>query len=242
MSYPYFFINPNDVSGNSILLTGESFNHLANVLRAKQGDIIEVSDNRSNIYICKIAEIGKDKVILNIEKSKKIQTSLPRIILFQSIIKKNAMEYIIQKATEIGIDEIVPVISDRVVVNKKISKKTERWNKIAKAASKQSRRAMVSKVLNPVEISNIKAEDFDIFFMPYIQKKEEVDLANFLMDKDIEKISYAIGPEGGFTEREANLLIKKGAKIINFGKNILRSETAAIYFLSIIDFLLKHGK
>ncbi len=239
MSYPFFFVNPNDISGSAIVLRGEDYNHLANALRAKTGDIVEVSDNSSYRYTCRIAEIRQGKVVLETEKREKIKKFLPKITLFQCIIKKNAMEYLIQKVTEIGIDKIIPVMSKRVVVDKKILRKAERWNKIAESASKQSRRSISSKVLAPVSLGDIQSGDYDLFFVPYEQKKEKYSFSGALKHGQARNIGYIIGPEGGFERGEVDLLIKKGAQAVSLGNNILRSETAAIYFLSVIDYLLK---
>ncbi|MGM0367059.1 MAG: RsmE family RNA methyltransferase [Actinomycetota bacterium] len=239
MSYAFFFVNPNDISGNTIVLRGQDYNHLANALRAKTGDIVEVSDNSSYRYTCRIAEIRQGKAVLEAKKREKIKRISPQITLFQCIIKKNAMEYLIQKATEIGIDKIIPVMSKRVVVDKKILRKAERWNKIAESASKQSGRSISSKVLAPVSLEDIQPGDYDLFFIPYEQKKERNSFADALKHEQARNIGYLIGPEGGFETGEVDLLIKKGAQAVSLGKNILRSETAAIYFLSVMDYLLK---
>lgn len=274
MSYPYFFISRENVSDNTIFITGKNYNHLVRVLRVKSGDKVEISDNEAKRYITEVAEIKKEKAILLIKKVRNITKSYPMLTLFLSILKKDAMELAIQKTAEIGIDEIVPVFSGRVVVNidkNKIGSRISRWNEIAAGASKQCRRDFLCRVFNAVKINSLNTSLFDIFFIPVENNFFSKDcisigeIADFFKSRKdrfkngirkdkyavrseedkpkskngLKKIGYLIGPEGGFEDKELEILIKKGAVPVNFGKNILRAETASIYFLSVLDYLFK---
>jgi 16S rRNA (uracil1498-N3)-methyltransferase len=258
MSYPYFFISKKNIIDNSIFVSGEDFIHLAKVLRAKVGDIVEVSDNESKRYKASITEIRKEMAVLCIKEVKDISKNYPQISLFIGILKKEAMEISIQKTAEIGIDEIIPVFSSRVVIEldkDKIDSRISRWQHIATGASKQCKRDYICKVSDAVKVSSINPSLFDLFFItvenPFFNKSYiSLDkLSDFLRnkkdeyknksEKDFRKLGYIIGPEGGFENSEIEILIQRGAIPINFGKNILRSETASIYFLSILDYLFK---
>lgn len=270
MSYPYFFIGPgyNIVEGK-IIIKGKDLNHLANVLRVKKGDFVEVSDNTNYRYQTTVLNISKSEAVLYIKDKTKIERKLPEIVLFLCILKKNAMEFAIQKTTEIGVDEIIPVFSKRVVLDKtldlkKMEEKLSRWQKIAEESSKQCKRDFIPKISKPVNIDEIVVSEYGMFYLPYevgevgekkvrreeekVRKEDGKDFLKELLDRigDLDtpgkkngKIAYIIGPEGGFEEKEASLLEDRGGLRLNLGKNILRSETAAVYFLSVLDFIVR---
>jgi 16S rRNA (uracil1498-N3)-methyltransferase len=241
MSYPYFFVNPGSIEGNKIKIRGEDLNHLINVLRSKVGDKVYISDNADYKYETEILDIRKPEVILLIKNKSRITRKIPQLTLFQCVLKKNSMEFVIQKSTEIGVDRIVPVISGRVITDKKkIASKVDRWQKISDRASKQSRRGYKCEILLPEDIFNIKVSDYDLFYIPY---EEGPGVGGSLAEvRDASRIGYVIGPEGGFETGEVDFLKDRGAREIKFGKNIYRSETAAIYFLSILDYLSGNQK
>ncbi len=241
MSYPYFFIGPHSIEGDKIRIESEDRNHLINVLRSKIGDAVYVSDNADNRYETEILDIGKTEAILLIKDKIRIFKKTPRVSLFQCVLKKNSMELVIQKSTEIGVDRIIPVISARVITDKKdISGKTSRWQKISDGASKQSKRDYKCEVTPPEEIHDIKVSDFDLFYIPY--EESSCGIENLTDVKNASSIGYVIGPEGGFETSELDFLRQRGAREINFGKNIYRSETASIYFLSVLDYLTGNQK
>ncbi len=307
MSHPYFFVDKNSISSGSILITGEDFSHLVRVLRARVGDVIEISDNETKRFKTILAEIKKDAALLQIKQTDMITKKSYRVSLFMCLLKKEAMEFAIQKAAEIGVDRIIPVISARTVVEiegKKIKDKIFRWQQIALGASKQCKRDFICEIAEPIDAGFIDAAGYNIFFLPvedlYQDEREALapglkvaigslkDIAKALNDKanisacgpqdksftadsedfnvfknpgikniaksicnnkvgggavngpnSILEIAYLIGPEGGFEKKEVLDMVEKGAVPVNFGTNILRAETASIYFLSILDYLLK---
>lgn len=252
MSHPYFFVNKNLIHGNSILITGEDHIHLSRVLRSESGDNVEVSDNESTRYGTVIEKINSDRTILSITSRRSIKRKKPSVFLFLCILKKAAMEFTIQKSAEIGIDKVIPVLSSRVVVDitgkKKEKQRILRWQQIANNAAKQCKRDFACSILNPLDIGNIKPGDHDIFFLPDEDIKRAGNKEPFAgvsglfrskKLKRINKLAYIIGPEGGFEDSEVSRLVSSGAVQTSFGKNVLRAETAGIYFASILDFLLK---
>jgi 16S rRNA (uracil1498-N3)-methyltransferase len=250
MTYPYFFTGSDNIKENSIVITGNDFNHLVNVLRARTGDYIEISDNDRYRYIAEVASIGKSEAVLKINKKIEISRIKPGIVLFQCILKREAMELVIQKTAEIGIESIVPVFSERMILDKeKIKNKVIRWQVIAEQASKQCKSDFVCKVQPPVNFTEINPSAYDTFFIPY-ESPSTGNKDNFnaiekyilVNKKNKGSIAYLIGPEGGFGQKEIEILAKKGSIPVNFGSNILRAETASIYFLSILDYLIKRDE
>jgi 16S rRNA (uracil1498-N3)-methyltransferase len=186
------------------------------------------------------------------------------------LLKKEAMEFAIQKTAEIGVDRIIPVLSARTVVeldDKKIKDKVFRWQQIALGASKQCKRDFICEISDPIDAGIIDVSGYNIFFLP-VEDPYQYEggalvpglkdttgslkgIAKALNDKTkttagtangpepIPEIAYIVGPEGGFEKKEVLDMVKKGAVPVNFGTNILRAETASIYFLSILDYLLK---
>ncbi|MBC7333161.1 MAG: 16S rRNA (uracil(1498)-N(3))-methyltransferase [Actinobacteria bacterium] len=248
MSHPYFFTGPDCIiSGDKVIIKGRDLNHLANVLRARKGEFIEVSDNERYRYKTSILSISRNEALLAIEYKTVIEKKVPELALFLSILKRNAMELAIQKTTEIGIDKIVPVYTRRAVMGKtdleKIEEKVSRWQKIAEEASRQCKRDFIPEILKPLWINEINVSEYDIF---YLLCEREKDGNNSTLNHSgaktgarKRKIAYIIGPEGGFEWEEILLLESKGCLRINLGENILRSETASIYFLSVLDFIVR---
>jgi len=267
MSHPYFFISNENNGSETIELSGQDFYHLVKVLRARKGDIVELSDNHAFRYQAEVYSIQKDSALLEVKKATAIFPKTPSISLYLCILKKDAMELAIQKTAEIGIGTIVPVLSSRVVVKlekNEFEPKASRWQQIASEASKQCKRDFECIIKNPVMLNDIDIFAYDIFFASfepetfkfkspknssgtgYQSKLPEVkDMAGTInggLLYRMQKIAYIVGPEGGFDQKETAFLAEKGAICVTFGKNILRAETAAIYFLSVLDYLIKTGR
>ena len=161
-----------DEALHRIRITGEDVNHIRNVLRMKEGEELWVSDGRKKEYHCSIEKLEEEGVLLHILYAQEPDYELPsRIILFQGLPKSDKMEWIIQKAVELGASGIVPVANKRCVVRfdeKKAAKKTERWQEIAKSAAKQARRMCVPEVfpvMNWQEALSF-AEGLDVLLLP----------------------------------------------------------------------------
>ena len=247
MSHPYFFINPSQITGTKILLSDkDELKHLCRVLRGKPGDIVYFSDNESSVYHTRILTIDKDEGLFEIEEKHDLEKSRIGKTLFQCILKKNAMELVIQKSVEIGASSIIPVISSRVVpdISDKINK-LQRWQKIADEAAKQSKRQLRCLIGETVKIENIDPSSYNLFYIPHEESPaiKGGDLASHIISlQPPASIGVLIGPEGGLSGDEASMLETKGAVTTGLGKNILRAETASIYFLSVLDFLVKSNK
>ncbi len=244
---PKFFVKDNQIKDNKIKITGEDVNHISNVLRMRKEDELQIcNQDTAENYMAKILTSSKEYVECQIlEKINYTTEPNVNITLFQGIPKFEKMELIIQKNTEIGIKEIIPVIMDRTVVklnDKLTTKKIERWQKIAEIAAKQSMRDIIPKIENVIKIKDIeKLKDYyDVILVAYenedknLLKTELKILKEQNNDSKVCNIAIVIGPEGGISENEIEILKQCNAKFVSLGKRILRTETAGIVMASNI--------
>lgn len=243
-----FYVKNEQISENTITIINEDVNHIKNVLRYKIDDEIDVCDEDGVRYITKIENFEIDKVNLKIiDVTNESTESNINVTLFQGLPKADKMELIIQKCTELGIKSIVPVITERVIVKldeKNEVKKIERWQKIAKEASKQSGRQIVPTIKNIINLKNIieNLSKYDIVIMPYECEKEHT-LKKILksLDKNVKNIAIIIGPEGGFSENDIEILNNcKNLSKVSLGPRILRTETAGFATLAMVIYELEN--
>lgn len=243
---PRFFVQPGQVDGQTITVTGNDVNHIKNVLRMSCGDTLSVSDGCGRDYFCTIHEIGREQIYLHIENSWDSYVELKtKLYLFQGLPKGDKMELIIQKAVELGVSAVIPVITARTIVKldeKKTSKRLARWQSVAESAAKQSGRGLIPQVAAPVTFKEAltMAGTMDACIMPY-ERAQGMDAARSLVDglKGKKSIGIFIGPEGGFTPDEVAAAQAAGAKTMTLGRRILRTETAGLAVLSILMFELE---
>ena len=234
-----FFVNETDKHGDRYYIVGSDFNHIANVLRMKPGEVLLVSCGGKS-DLCEIEEFETNCVVVKITQKNFQDTSLPiKMHLLQGLPKSDKMELIIQKAVELGVEEITPVEMNRCVVkldDKKKKSKTARWQSIAESAAKQSKRTIIPEVHDAITINQLKNcySDFDILLVPY-ESKNGMQYTKTALEKITSgmTVGILIGPEGGFDESEIRAVTDMGAHVISLGKRILRTETAAITALSM---------
>ena len=236
---PRFFVGTDQISDKNIVITGTDVNHIRNVLRMAPGEEVTVSDGQGMDYFCKIAELTKEEVRLDIIDSWHSFVELPaKIYLFQGLPKADKMELIIQKAVELGVYEIVPVATKRAVV-KLDAKKRLRWQSIAESAAKQAGRALIPQVAPCMNFDKAlrMCNGLDAALIPY-EKAEGMqharDQVRALHGKH--SIGIFIGPEGGFEESEIEAARGAGAVPITLGHSILITESAGLTMLSILMF------
>ena len=246
-----FFVKENQINNGKIQVLGDDVNHIVNVLRMKKEDELQIcNQDTGENYISKIIEIAKNSVECEIIKKVDYTTeSNVNITLFQGIPKFEKMELIIQKNTEIGVKKIVPVIMERTVVKldaKVASKKIERWQKIAEIAAKQSMRDIIPKIENVTKLKDIESGGYDVILVAYENEDRNMlkeELTKLKDNKnDTYNIAVVIGPEGGISEKEIEILKEKNAKFVSLGKRILRTETAGIVMNGNIMYELEGGK
>lgn len=207
------------------------FHQIKNVLKMKVGEQVSFF-NQEIESIYKIEEISKKIIIFiwqnNVENNFKLKRE---IILFQSLIKKDKMEWVVQKATELGVSKIVPVISRR---SEKKDINLERLNKIIIEAVEQCGRRDLPLISEPLKFSDIWIEARGLVFLGDGSGSDMVETIK-KNEENSKKISIIVGPEGGFEKSEIDLAKKNKAKIVRLNNYILRSETASVSFLSIIS-------
>lgn len=229
---PKFFVTQDKIKDDTITITGEDVLHILRVLRLKTGDVLTVCDSCGYDYTVKIRSANDNIVCDILTKTESVSEPNIKVTLFQGLPKASKMEYIIQKTTELGISEIVPVRLSRCVVKigsgKDEEKKTDRWQKIAQAAAKQSGRGIVPKISVIMDLDSVieNARNFDLFFVPY-ECEEQKTLKEVLLSADnVKTVGFLIGPEGGFDMAETEKIRNSGIDTVTLGKRILRTETA----------------
>lgn len=244
-----FFVEPNQINAtdNSVIITGSDVNHIRNVLRMKIGEELAVSNGvDGKEYRCGIVAFEEDCVRCELRFVKEDGVELPaKVYLFQGLPKADKMELIIQKAVELGVYEVVPVAAKRCVVkldDKKAKSKIARWQGIAEAAAKQSKRGIIPKVSEVMTFGEAVqfVKDMDVKLIPY-ELAEGMDKTKEIIGalKPGQSIAIFIGPEGGFEEAEVAKALEHGIEPITLGKRILRTETAGFTVLSWIMYQLE---
>lgn len=244
-----FFVEPGQINmaDKSVTILGGDVNHIKNVLRMKAGQELNVSNGQDGReYRCAIEALEEDRVLCRLRFVKEDKVELPsRIYLFQGLPKGDKMELIIQKAVELGVYQVIPVAAKRCVVkldDKKAASKLARWQGIAEAAAKQSKRAIVPEIKQVLSFEQAVeyASEMQVRLIPY-ELAEGMEKTRRLMDalKPGEDIAVFIGPEGGFEESEIALAAEKGIEPVTLGRRILRTETAGLTVLSWLVYRLE---
>lgn len=241
-----FYVDGYSGNGNTIDITGGDVNHIRNVLRLKAADNIIINDGAGTDYVCAIETMGNDVVTARIVDVNRNAAELStRLVLFQGMPKADKLELIIQKSVELGVSEIVPVMTKRTVVKldaKKEDKKLARYNMIATSAAKQSGRGIIPEVKPFMSFKEALAYagTLDMSIIPYEEAKGiEYSRQVIKNIKGKKSLGIFIGPEGGFAKEEVEAAIDIGAKCITLGNRILRTETAGLAVVSVIMFELE---
>lgn len=242
-----FFVENHQINENDkrVTILGTDVNHIKNVLRMKVGEELNVSNGQDGReYRCGILSLEEDRVLCELRFIREENTELPvKVYLFQGIPKADKMELIIQKAVELGVCQIIPVETKRCVVKLdegRAEAKLRRWQGIAEAAAKQSKRGIIpeiSPVMSFREAAD-KASDMDVRLIAY-ELAGDMNRTREILDglEAGQRMAVFIGPEGGFEDREVELAAEKGIQPITLGKRILRTETAGMAVLAWIGYL-----
>ena len=224
----------------NVCFSKEDEHHILHVMRMKNNDEIEVVDN-GKVFLCRIDKTSPLVVSVIHEISNDVEIKEDITLLF-ALTKGDKTDLVLQKATELGVKKVALITSERTVVsydNKDIDKKIARFSKIMKEASEQSHRVVVPELLGIFNLKNLPKEVFsDINYVAYEKDASKTDEMFEGLTKG-KSISILVGPEGGFSEQEIDNLVKQGFIRTSLGKRILRAETAAIYALSVLGYLLE---
>ncbi|MEA4828028.1 MAG: 16S rRNA (uracil(1498)-N(3))-methyltransferase [Clostridium sp.] len=241
-----FFVNIDKIYDNKAIIEGDDVKHIYKVLRLKEGETVNVNNCNGEEFLGTIESISKTKVEVKLSNKLEINNESPiDIYLYQGLPKSTKMDLIVQKCTELGVKEITPVITERVISAlgdiKKDNKKVERWNRIAFEACKQSKRTLIPNINDSIDfielLDNLK--EMDLIVVAY-ENAENYGIKQMVRDinKQVKKIAVIIGPEGGFEEEEILSLKNLGAYIVTLGPRILRTETAGFTCVSLLMYEL----
>jgi len=233
------FLSPEDVSSDIVTMTGDQARHLALVLRVKPSDMVSVLNGTGYEYECRIVSVHKKEVRAEVLSKTPYSAESPvSITIVQGISKGERMEIAIQKSTELGATRFIPVITERTQV--KQTQKVERWRRIALSAAEQSGRDKMIEIDDPLQLEEFLGSIAPVSAgIIFFEEKRERNLKEVLSGfTEIKEISVLIGPEGGFTREEVAAAVEKGFVEASLGPRILRTETAPITALSIIQYEL----
>jgi 16S rRNA (uracil1498-N3)-methyltransferase len=234
-----FFVEGVHVPGDRVAFAADDAHKLRNVLRKRSGDRVEVVDSAGAAFAASL-DVDARAVTAQLEEPLMREGAEPalRVTLAQAIPKGHKMDFVIEKATELGVERIVPVRTARVIASDTNAAKVERWRRIAKSAAQQSGRTHVPGVEDIVSWDALLASfaRFDRVYVPW-ELAPPLPLREALAhDADARTVLLAIGPEGGFAADEIARATDAGATVVSLGRRILRTETAALVVLSILAY------
>ena len=231
-----YFVKKKD--NENFILADSDIHHITKVMRCKKNDKIEVVFEKK-VFLCNIDNIEplNISIIKNYDEDRELNIKLTVAV---SLVQEQKFDLILQKLTELGVDTIIPVKTERSIVKidkQKEEKKKNRWEIICKEASEQSHRITIPQIKNIVTIKEIIKEKKQLNLICSLSENTK-PLEEYLT-KDIKEILFIVGPEGGFSPKEEEYLIEQGFNRTSLGKRVLRVETAAIYIASIINYVYK---
>ena len=237
----HFFVPAGQISDTAVSITGSDVTHISRVLRMKAGDEITVLDGKGNEYTCRLTSFCDTAVEAEIIEKRPVSSELSsKLYLFQGVPKGDKLDRIVQESVELGVFEIIPVITERTVVkleDKKNEQRTARYNSIAESAAKQAGRGRIPVVRKAVSWKEAlkAAKELDVILFPYELADDMENTRSVLNSLDnTASIGIFIGPEGGFSAEEVEQAVNAGFEAVTLGKRILRMETAALVSAALV--------
>jgi 16S rRNA (uracil1498-N3)-methyltransferase len=233
-----FYAAPNQFTENEVHLSLEESRHLRDVLRLREGDEVSVFDGDGREFLCRIESTGNGKTVSVLKIISQLTPPSPEsnldLALVIALLKGEKFDLVIQKATELGVNKIIPLQTKRadVKINQnEAPKKLERWKRIALEAAKQSGRARVPEIIAPLEFEKFVKEkhEYVVFFSE--RGGESLDTSNI----NSSNITAVVGPEGGWDDSEITLAKENGFQIVTLGGRIMRAETAAMVVTALLQ-------
>jgi 16S rRNA (uracil1498-N3)-methyltransferase len=237
-----FFVRPEDVGVESLCLRGDEADHLARVLRLGPGARVSVFDGHGHEYLVLVKRLESDRVVCQVLHHTAAQPDhMLSIILGQGLPKAEKFEWVIQKTTELGVSEIVPVITDRVVPRlslRQLPAKAGRWEKLTREACKQSGRATVPQLWPPTPLDSFFAGTQSAELKLILWEGENTHLLRTVLtaSERVTSVAVLVGPEGGLTVQEVARGESFGFRTVGLGKRVLRTETAGVVAVAILQY------
>ncbi len=233
-----FFFKNTLIVDNSVVIGGDEARHIIRVLRLKPGDFIELFDGCGTVVKAKITQLQKNRLLVDIvEHLSKKNEEDSQIILGLGLLKGKKMDLVIQKATELGVHSITPLVTRYCEKRGRRRLQDERWRRIVLAACKQCRRSTLMAIRPLTSFSEFIGQPFDRKIVCY--EREETTLLSDVITKKAGSVALLLGPEGGLSKVEIADAQAMGFQSVTLGDHILRAETAALAAISITGFLLQ---
>jgi len=236
-----FFVQPENIIGDEVVLRGTDVNHIRTVLRLKQGHKIHVLDGLGSRYLVQLTEVNPREVRGSIESKEDFQTESPLVIqMGMALLKGNKLDPVVRKAVELGVCRVSPLKTDRCIIRvlrTEAEKKTARWLRIAREAARQSGRSHLPEVspnIQTVEEFCRESQTAEIKLI-FWEEEEVCRLSDVSPTNAPRSIAFLTGPEGGFSQEEIETAQKYGFQSITLGPRILRAETVPIVVLSLLQ-------
>lgn len=228
-----------EIVKDTVLFKDDQTFHITRVLRKKVGDKLRVV-YKDKTFLVEILENSPSVKAIVLEEIK-VEDNDIYIRLLPALIKKDKFEWLIQKACEFGVSEIIPIMADRSVarINAADYKKIERWNKIALEACQQCKRSDLVGVHPPIDFEEFNNYSADLLVVANETEDIQESIDRVLKKSKFKSINLVVGPEGGFTKQEKELLQELNYQSVSLGKRILRAESASIYLLNVVDYYLR---
>jgi len=240
-----FYVPPGNINfkKKEITVTGEEARHIVDVMRMKESDKVVIFDGTGNEHTGFIEKIGsgvRTVIVRIIKTSQPDERRVPEVHLAQAIPRKNKMDNIVEKSTELGARCIIPFVSDRTIVRPdkaSADRKVSRWKTIAKEASKQSGRSDIPAISEVKRFEDVLRtfDEYDIVLFAWLSEGT-VPFKDSLSDFRTGKILVVIGPEGDFTPDEASRAVTENCRFVSLGQRVLKSDTAGLFMLSVLSY------
>lgn len=236
-----FFVD--SVQSGRARITGPDAHHLTRVLRVEAGQHFEISDNQ-NVYLAEVESARKDLVSFAVQERLAAAEAAVRTTLLASLVRFERFEWIIEKATELGVEAIIPLETERTEKGLRTAseKRAVRWNRIAREASEQSRRARLPEIREVIGLSDACKIESDYRYLLEEAQAPPILTVLPVLRRAGDRVALLLGPEGGWTDRERELVSSAGWSPVSLGHEILRAETAAIAGLAIIHAAWNAGR
>lgn len=235
-----FFIEGRHESGEAVVLGGSDAHKILSVLRMRDGEQIEVIDSAAQRFSATIAIDGRVVQAHLGERTAQPQTATLHVTVAQGVPKGQKMDFVVEKLTELGVAEIIPLQSERTIVTDVGANKIERWRRLAKAAAQQSGRDDIPAIAQPEHLTALlaRASQYDLVLFPW-ELANGAPLRETLpaMLAGAHRVLAIIGPEGGFSHAEAGAAQQAGAQLVSLGSRILRTESAALVLAAILNYV-----
>ena len=214
---------------HQIILENSDMHHIKNVMRMKEHDKIEVVLDRK-LYLCEYLN-SNIEIINELDQDHELNG---QITLAFALIKEQKQDFVLQKGTELGVSQFIPLKMERCVV--KLDKPKERWQTICKEASEQSYRSIVPEIKEIMSLKELVHEDADLKIVLSLDENAKILKKILQNDKKYDRIIIVVGPEGGITKKEEEFLEENGFIKVSLGDRVMRAETASIYITSILNY------